>query len=342
MNNHRSLFGIACRSLAFSFLMAATALIVRAQQSPSVASTAQAPVLLASAAAPADLALATTSSSSSSSSSADSDAATDSSFKFLDSTQPPPRRGYGRPHYASSNTNADGSNKYTGMAGMGFAAPVGNTHKYETPSYDLQFGFGRNFDRIAGLLFQFDYDHFGLQGKTLGNETYIDNYCTVAQYSAGLCTPLGPAPANNTTQVDGSNHVWSFTLNPTFTLPTEGSLGAYAVVGFGYYHKVTNFTAPTLQEYCYYYCEEIEANATFDHYTSNSVGVNGGFGLTYKVSKFSNERFYVEARYVFIPNSQRYGYTAANIATTNYNGWNAYPANSNRTTYIPVKFGLRF
>jgi hypothetical protein len=144
--------------------------------------------------------------------------------------------------------------------------------------------------------------------------------------------------------LDGGNHVWSFTLNPTFTLPTEGSLGAYAVVGAGFYHKVTDFTEPGTGEYCdpYYGCYAYSANQTIDHYTSNAAGFNGGIGLTYKVSKFSNERFYVEARYVFIPNSQRYGYTAANIATTNYNGWNAYPANSNRTTYIPVKFGLRF
>jgi len=330
MNNHRSLFGIVCRSAAFSLLMAATALVARAQQSPSVAATAQAPVLLA-AATSADLAL-TASSSSSSSAAAESDAASDSSFKL----QPPPRRGYGRPHYASSNTNADGSNKYTGLAGVGFAAPVGNTHKYETPSYDLQFGFGRNFNRIAGLIFQFDYDHFGLQGKTLQNQAYLYDYgCTAIQLSNGTC---------GVSSLDGSNHVWSFTLNPTFTLPTEGSLGAYAVVGAGFYHKVTDFTEPGTGEYCdlYHGCYSYVANQTIDHYTSNAPGFSGGIGLTYKVSKFSNERFYVEARYVFIPNSQRVGYTALNFATTNYSGYDAYPQNSNRTTYIPVKFGLRF
>ena len=323
MNNHRSLFGIVCRSAAFSLLMAATALVARAQQSPSVAATAQAPVLLA-AATSADLAL-TASSSSSSSAAAESDAASDSSFKL----QPPPRRGYGRPHYASSNTNADGSNKYTGLAGVGFAAPVGNTHKYETPSYDLQFGFGRNFNRIAGLIFQFDYDHFGLQGKTLQNQAYLYDYgCTAIQLSNGTC---------GVSSLDGSNHVWSFTLNPTFTLPTEGSLGAYAVVGAGFYHKVTDFTEPGTGEYCDPYgCYSYVANQTIDHYTSNAPGFSGGIGLTYKVSKFSNERFYVEARYVFIPNSQRVGYTALNFATTNYSGYDAYPQNSNRTTYIPV------
>jgi hypothetical protein len=310
--------------------MAATASLAHAQQATSAASTVKAPVLLASESAPADLA----SASSSSSSSSDAEAVASDA---LGSTQPPPRRsGYGRPHYSSGNSNADGSPKYTFLGGIGLTLPIGNTHKYETPSYGFQLGGGRNFNKTLGLLLQFDYDHFGLQGKTIANQTYLYDYgCTTTQINNGTCGVSG---------LDGNNHVWSFTLNPTFTLPTAGSLGAYAVFGGGFYHKVTNFTEPGTGEYCdpYYGCYTYQANQTIDHYTSNAIGVNGGFGLTYKFSKFSNERFYMEARYVFIPNSQRYGYTAANVATTNYNGWNAYPANSNRTTYIPVKFGIRF
>jgi hypothetical protein len=251
-------------------------------------------------------------------------------------TQPPPRRRYGRPNYSSGNTNKDGSQKYTFLAGMGLASPIGNTHKYETPSYGFQFGGGRNFNKVAGLLLQFDYDHFGLQGATLANQNYLYDYgCPAGSVAAGICGVSG---------LDGNNHVWSFTLNPTFTLPTEGSLGAYAVVGVGFYHKVTNFTEPTVEESCYYYCEEYQVNANIDHYTSNAVGVNGGFGLTYKISKFSNERFYMEARYVYIPNSQRYGVTASSPVSVlnSYTGYNLYPQNSNRTTYIPVKFGIRF
>ncbi len=48
MNIQRSFFGIACRGAAFSFLMAGTALLVQAKQSPSAASTVKTPVLLAS------------------------------------------------------------------------------------------------------------------------------------------------------------------------------------------------------------------------------------------------------------------------------------------------------
>lgn len=341
MNIQRSFFGIACRAAAFSFLMAGTALLAQALQSPSAASTVKVPVLLASESAPADLAT-TVSSSSSSSSDADAAVASDA----LGSTQPPPRRGYGRPNYASGNSNPDGSPKYTGMAGVGLTMPIGNTHKYETPSYGFQFGGGRNFNKTLGLLLQFDYDHFGLQSATINNWAYLYSIspvvggCTPAEYYAGDCV----------TGQDGSNHIWSFTLNPTFTLPTKGSLGAYAVVGGGFYHKVTNFTMPG--EECDYYGDCYSVNQNFDSYVSNAVGVNGGFGLTYKFSKFSNERFYLEARYVYIPNSQRYGLTEADSTSApygspsnpagTYTGTNIYPQNSNRTTYIPVKFGIRF
>ena len=338
MNIQRSFFGIACRGAAFSFLMAGTALLA---QTNSAASTVKTPVLLASASASSGFASASYSSSLSSSD-ADSSATSDSGARFnldsaaLGSSQPPPRRHYGRPNYSSGNTNTDGSEKYTFLGGIGLTLPAGNTHKYETPSYGFQFGGGRNFNKYTGLLLQFDYDHFGLQGATIANQTYLyDTGCTTLQIQNGVCGVSG---------LDGNNHVWSFTLNPTFTLPTNGSLGAYAVVGGGFYHKVTNFTEPTVEEYCYYYCQEYEANANIDHYTSNAIGVNGGFGLTYKFSKFSNERLYMEARYVYLANQQRYGVTAADSTTTieNYTGFNYYPQNSNRTTYIPVKFGIRF
>jgi hypothetical protein len=243
----------------------------------------------------------------------------------LSSSQPPPRR-YGRPNYSTEN-------KYFFLGGVGLTLPIGDTHYYETPSYGFQVGGGRNFSKSLGVGLQFDYDHFGLQAATINNQEYIYN-CVPTN---GACVSDGQVSG-----LDGNNHVWSFTLNPTYTIPTEGSLGGYVVVGGGFYHKVTNFTLPT-QTCADYYCDfEYEVDENVDHYSSNAPGVNGGFGLTYKFSKFSNERFYMEARYVLMLNSARTGYTAQNVATTSYNGYDAYPANSHRTTYIPIKFGIRF
>lgn len=320
-----------------------------AQQPASVpaASTLKTPFFLASSAVPDFAAAATGSYASSSSSSSDSSAVAESRFDLaspaLNSLQPPPRRRYGRPNYAGTNSNPDGSQKYDGEVGFGLTLPVGDTHYWETPGWTFQVGAGRNFNKNVGVMLQFDYDHFGLQGATLANQEYIYNYCTIADSelpvtNPSYCFPAGPN-AGNLSGLDGSNHVWSFTFNPTYTLASEGSAGAYLVVGGGFYHKVTNFTAPTVEETYY---GPLEAEAIVDHYTSNAFGVSGGFGLTYKFSHFSNERFYMEARYVLLLDSQRTGVTAANVANSSLTATDLYPANSNRTSYIPIKFGIRF
>jgi hypothetical protein len=242
------------------------------------------------------------------------------------------RRRYGAPKYRGSNTNPDGSSKYTFLAGAGLSQPIGNTYKYLTPSYGFQVGAGRNFDRHVGVIAQFDYDHFGFTGATLTNQTNIYNNPFVY---AGQISGL-----------DGTSHVWSFTLNPTYTISAGEGLGAYVVAGVGFYHKTANFTVPATGTYCDYYygCYQYSANQTIDKYTSNAPGFNGGFGLTYKFSRFSNERFYIEARYVFVDNSQRRGVinTTASLATITATTTNLYPANSNRTTFIPIKAGIRF
>jgi hypothetical protein len=249
----------------------------------------------------------------------------------------------GRPRYRGANTNPDGSNKWTALAGFGFQQPVGNTWHYYTPSWGLQVGFGRQWSKHFALLVDFDYDHTGLTAATLTNQSNLYNQ------SANLCNSDPSCPyqgsASGFSSLDGNAHIWSFTLNPTFTFLQTPTVGAYVVGGVGFYHKVTNFVAPETEEYCdpfSGFCEPIEANAVIDHYTSNAPGFSGGFGLTYKFSRFSNERFYAEARYVFVDNSQRPGVTVNNITAANYQDANYFPANSNRTTYFPVKFGIRF
>ncbi len=341
MQTNRTFFGIACRVAAFSFLMAGTASLVHAQQASSVAPAAKAPIFMASSAAPNYAAsFFGRSSSSSSSSSSDALAEDDLASPIPDSAQPPPRRRYGQPNYSGGNTNPDGSAKWTFLVGAGPSIPIGITHKYETPSWDFQVGGGRNWSKVLGVMLQFDYDHFGLQGATIANEQYIYNYCTTAEVGQGVCAPAGPATGSNIVPIDGNSHIWSFTLDPTFTIPTDGSLGAYVVVGAGFYHKVTDFTTPT--EECDYYYGCGVYNETFDHYTSNAPGFNGGLGLTWKFSRFSNQRFYIEGRYVYMVNSQRTGVTTANVANSPLNASNFYPANSDRTSYVPVKIGIRF
>jgi hypothetical protein len=273
-----------------------------------------------------DSALGDTLNYSSSAGAAETAAAEGMSFGGDASPQPPPRRYGRRPVYADSSHNADGSNKYTFFGGVGLTVPTGNTHTYLTPSYSFQFGGGRNFNKTFGVMAQFDWDNFGFQGNTLDNQSLLYFGAT----GQGL---------------DGSSHVWSFTLDPTYNFYNGDKYGAYVVGGVGFFHKVATFTLPAIEE-TYYGAYQV--NAAFDHYTSNAPGFDGGIGFTYKPSRFGNERLYAEARYVFVDNQQRTGLTAASLNTTagqNYlinGGTNFYPPNSNRTTYLPIKFGIRF
>jgi hypothetical protein len=240
--------------------------------------------------------------------------------------QPPPRRRYGRPTtYNDSTHNPDGSNKWTFVGGGGFTLPLGNTHKYLTPSWNLQVGGGRNFNKTFGVLLQFDYANFGFQGSTLRNQQ--------AFYNSFL------DPADQISGLDGSSHVWSFTVNPIVNYYTSDTWGSYVIAGLGFYHKTANFTVPTVGVYCdpfYGFCYQYQANQSIDKYSSNAFGVNGGIGFTYKFSRFASQKFFAEARYVFVNNSQRTGYV------TDPNSNNFYTPNSNRTTYIPVTFGIRW
>ena len=239
------------------------------------------------------------------------------------------RQRYGRPRYRGNNTNADGSAKWIFFGGAGLSQPIGNTWHYLTPNYSFQVGGGRQFSKHFAVPIQFDWNHFGLAKETLDNQVVVYDAAFGADSVDGL--------------LDGNSHVWSFTVDPTYTFYQGDKWGAYGVVAVGFYHKTAVFTIPEQEEYCYYgFCEEYTANAPIDDYTSNAVGFNGGFGLTYKFSRFSGERFYADARYVFVDNSQRQGITVNNTGSITAATTNFYPANSNRTTYIPINVGIRF
>lgn len=239
--------------------------------------------------------------------------------------QPPPRRRYGRPNYSDSHTNPDGSSKYTFMVGGGFTLPTGGTHNYASPGWKIQVGAGRNFNQTLGVILQFDYDKFDITTSTLRKQLALyNNLC------GGSCG-FG--------SLSGNIHDWSFTLDPILNYYTSDTFGAYVTGGVGFYHKYTQFTIPSVGTYCdpYYGCYQYQANQPVDWYTSNAFGANAGFGFTYKLSRWANQRLYAEARYVWTDNKPR-PYDVS--GRTSY--FNAFPQASARTTWIPVTFGIRF
>lgn len=251
-------------------------------------------------------------------------------FNFVDAMQygGGQRQRYGRPRYRGGNTNADGSNKYVFYGGAGFTAPVGDDSSYLKTSWGIQVGGGRQFNKKFALPVEFDWDNFGFTGQTISNQAYL----------------YFDDPSNSLYGLDGHSHIWSFSVDPTYTFYSGDGFGAYAVVGGGFYHKAANFFVPVAAESCYFYCYDYTADETVQNYSSNSAGVNGGIGLTYKFSRFSNERFYAEFRVVHTFNNYRPGITVdtpTSVAQA-YTGWNYFPQNSLETTYFPVKFGVRF
>ncbi len=252
------------------------------------------------------------------------------------SPQPPPRRYGRRPVYADSHHNADGSNKYAFFIGGGFVLPTGGTHNYLSTGYAIHGGAGRNFNKKLALLAEVDYDHANIQTNTLNNllVTYVNLGATGQDGSA-----LG--------QLGGTNHNLSIAAEPMYTYMDHDKLGGYVIGGVGFYHKVTDFTTPAVGQYCDYYygCYSYEANQTIDSYVSNAVGYNGGLGFTYKGSRFSDLKFYAEARYVYTANSRRPYFDGApgtTNPTASVNYFNVFPQNSAPTTFIPVTFGIRF
>jgi hypothetical protein len=248
------------------------------------------------------------------------------------------RQRYGRPKYRGSNTNADGSPKWDFFVGGGFGTPLGQ-FDYATTSWGFGGGGGRMFNARAGVNLEFNYDYFGMTGQTLQNQEDLYNYSIL------LYNQQNPSnPAQFIQGLDGNNHIWSISLQPIFNIKNGDGIGAYVTGGGGYYHKVADFTVPAIGTYCdpFYGCYAYSANQTIDHYTSNAFGINGGLGITYKFSKFSSQRLYAEVRYVYLLNSYRPGVTIDNVNPSNVSEANFFPQNSQRTSYLPVKFGIRF
>lgn len=186
-------------------------------------------------------------------------------------------------------------------AGGGFTAPIGNDVRdgYNTWGYNITAGAGWNFTKRIGALLEYQFNRNKIPGATL----------------AAIGAP------------DGNINTWSLTIDPIIYLPVSKSLGAYVTGGGGFYRKVTNFSAPEEEEYCYYFCEVGYVNETIGHFSSNQGGLNIGVGGYWKAfGPDSNAKLYAEARYVWVD-------SPAATATTNGEGSEGL---------IPVTFGIRF
>jgi hypothetical protein len=219
---------------------------------------------------------------------------------------PPRRRPYGRPTYKDRWTNSDGSSKFAFEAGVGPSIPAGSTGHYQKTGVDVSVGAGRNFNRVLGVLLQYDYAHMGVANSIL------DDFSNAAQ-----------------TQVNGATHLWSLTLNPVITFSNSHShYGSYLVFGGGFYRKMTVFSLQGSDEFGDEFSEGCGRNC---HVSNNAGGLNGGLGFFYKISTDSNAKIFAEARYTWVDNQPSSTSSSTTFPPTNY-----------RTGYFPVALGVRF
>lgn len=211
---------------------------------------------------------------------------------------------------AGGQYNSGGaSSRWSGLAfeaGFGFNPPESNSIGN---GWNLQIGAGLHAGPHFTPLIEYQYVHTGL-----------------AQYIINQVGTQG-----------GNVHIWSFGIDPVYDIAPKASNDFYIKGGGGFYRKVTNFTNPSLQQYCSYYygCYQTTVNTVVAHYSSNQGGWNIGggyyhrFGGIYGTSKM---KFFAEARYLDVM-------TPAVTATSNSTGGlvTQVPAD---TKLIPVTFGF--
>ena len=308
-------------------LFAAAAAIGLQAQSAASGHASPPPDLKAALAIPLNLDLSATNASTSSSTTSDAVAAERFNLSAGDASQPPPRRRYGRPRYNDKMHNADGSSKYTIAIGGGLGILSGDSSKVFTPGYSLQAGVGYNFSKHIGVMAEFGYDHFGLQGSVIRSQTAYYNNLDIIDPSTGQFADFSGLDANA--------HVLSFTVDPIFTVYQGDTFGAYVIAGGGYYHKAVNFTLPQTGYYCdqYYGCYPVTQNQDFDTHTASGGGFNAGGGITFKPSRFNAVKFYAEARYVR---------SNAKLYPESGNPSPISTLDNSSNSYVPVTVGIRW
>lgn len=157
--------------------------------------------------------------------------------------------------------------------GAGFTQPVGNTRRRLDTGYNIEAGAGYNFHPRIGVLAQFGFNSFGINGATLANVGFPD----------------------------GSVRVYSGTLNPIVHVAPKGPVDVYLIGGGGLYHRTQEFTAPTIASvtafdpFFGFYQAAIPVNQVLASYSVNKPGVNGGMGFAFGTKWHA--KFYAEARY---------------------------------------------
>jgi hypothetical protein len=192
--------------------------------------------------------------------------------------------------------------------GGGFSGPLGSSSNYITWGGNFTVGGGMNFSKHIALLAEYQFIDDKLPGAIIAEAT-----------------------ANG-----GNAHIWSLTLAPVVDLFPKAKNDIYMTGGGGFYRKLTSFTDPELETYCYYFCEEGYTNAVVGHFSSNQGGWNVGGGYERRLGGMYNDsktKLFAEVRYLYVDTPAVQGLSP--------NGLGAVGVAAG-TKLIPVTLGVRF
>ena len=187
------------------------------------------------------------------------------------------------------------NHKWTVDVGGGVTNPVGNAGSRVNTGWNFTAGGGYNFRPSVGLIGEFTYNSLGMNRRTLETLQFPD----------------------------GDMHVWAFTANPTLRLNPSGRVGAYVIGGGGVYHRLVEFTRPTVALiegfdpfFGFFYPVLVPAEQVLRSYSTTKGGLNIGGGTTVRLGS-TGAKFYAEGRY-------HYMFTKVG------------------TAFVPVTFGIRW
>jgi len=192
--------------------------------------------------------------------------------------------------------------------GGGFNAPTSDSSPYITWGGNITVGAGYIFNQNLSLNLEYQF----IDSKVPG--------AVIAEAGA----------------TGGHDHIWSLTLDPVFEFNPKSSMDFYATGGYGFYRKVTSFTDPQQQQFCYYfYCGIQTQNVVVGHFSSNQGGWSIGGGIQHRFGGWNGDgkmKIFAEARYLDV---------LSPAVTTEPNGLGTTTVGAD-TKIIPVTVGLRF
>jgi opacity protein-like surface antigen len=165
--------------------------------------------------------------------------------------------------------------RFTTNFGVGVANPVRDTGSRLDTGWNFTGGAGVNFTSHLGLTGEFTYNSLGVNQSTLHALEFPN----------------------------GEMRVWAFTANPVVRLNRSGRVDFYLIGGGGVYHRVLEFSQPTVAFYNVFdpffgilYPVAVPANQVLSSYSTTAGGLNIGGGITIKIGR-GNAKAYVESRY---------------------------------------------